>query len=83
LLKNTTRQQIVLDPRDLLGEWKSATFHFNRLGRAVIIATTTTTTTATATTATTFICLPPLRDNIIFNGVRSVIKEYDQTTNCA
>ena len=33
LLKNTTRQQIVLDPRDLLGEWKSATFHFNRLGR--------------------------------------------------
>ncbi len=34
LLKNTTRQQIVLDPRDLLGEWKSATFHFNRLGRA-------------------------------------------------
>jgi nitrate reductase alpha subunit len=24
---------INLDPRDLLGKWKSATFHFNRLGR--------------------------------------------------
>ncbi len=34
LLKNTTNRQIVLDPRDLLGNWKSATFHFNRLGRA-------------------------------------------------
>jgi hypothetical protein len=33
LLKNTTKQQIVLDPRDLLGKWKSTTFHFNRLGR--------------------------------------------------
>ncbi len=33
LLKNTTNRQIVLDPRDLLGNWKSATFHFNRLGR--------------------------------------------------
>jgi hypothetical protein len=33
LLKNITKQQIVLDPRDLLGKWKSATFHFNRLGR--------------------------------------------------
>jgi integrating conjugative element protein (TIGR03749 family) len=34
LLKNTTQQQIVLDPRDLLGTWKAATFHFNRLGKA-------------------------------------------------
>jgi integrating conjugative element protein (TIGR03749 family) len=34
LLKNTTQQQIVLDPRDLLGQWKAATFHFNRLGKA-------------------------------------------------
>jgi integrating conjugative element protein (TIGR03749 family) len=34
LLKNTTQQQIVLDPRDLLGAWKAATFHFNRLGKA-------------------------------------------------
>jgi len=33
LLKNTTNRQIILDPRDLLGNWKSATFHFNRLGR--------------------------------------------------
>ena len=33
LLKNITKQQIVLDPRDLLGKWKSTTFHFNRLGR--------------------------------------------------
>jgi hypothetical protein len=34
LLKNTTKQQIVLDPRDLLGKWKSTPFHFNRLGRS-------------------------------------------------
>jgi integrating conjugative element protein (TIGR03749 family) len=34
LLKNTTQQQIVLDPRDLLGTWKATTFHFNRLGKA-------------------------------------------------
>ncbi|SFV89207.1 hypothetical protein MNB_SUP05-SYMBIONT-5-364 [hydrothermal vent metagenome] len=34
LLKNTSKQQVVLDPRDLIGEWKSATFHFNRLGQA-------------------------------------------------
>jgi integrating conjugative element protein (TIGR03749 family) len=34
LLKNTTQQQIVLDPRDLLGQWKATTFHFNRLGKA-------------------------------------------------
>jgi integrating conjugative element protein (TIGR03749 family) len=34
LLKNTTQQQIVLDPRDLLGTWKAVTFHFNRLGKA-------------------------------------------------
>jgi integrating conjugative element protein (TIGR03749 family) len=41
LLKNTTRQQIVLDPRDLLGKWKSATFHFNRLGRTNSLTDTT------------------------------------------
>lgn len=34
LLRNTTQQQIILDPRDLIGRWKAATFHFNRLGKA-------------------------------------------------
>lgn len=34
VLKNTTKQVIVLDPRDLLGKWQAATFQFNRLGRA-------------------------------------------------
>jgi integrating conjugative element protein (TIGR03749 family) len=34
LLKNNRKKLVVLDPRDLIGNWKSATFHFNRLGRA-------------------------------------------------
>lgn len=34
MLKNTTKQVVVLDPRDLLGKWQAATFQFNRLGRA-------------------------------------------------
>lgn len=34
LLTNTSKQQVVLDPRDLIGNWKAATFHFNRLGQS-------------------------------------------------
>jgi integrating conjugative element protein (TIGR03749 family) len=33
LLKNNRKKLVVLDPRDLIGNWKSATFHFNRIGR--------------------------------------------------
>ena len=31
ILTNTTKQNIELDPRDLIGNWLSATFHFNIL----------------------------------------------------
>ncbi len=34
MLKNQTKSQIMLDPRDLQGRWKAATFQFNRLGSA-------------------------------------------------
>lgn len=34
MLKNKTNRKIILDPRDLIGRWKSATFQFNSIGRA-------------------------------------------------